>query len=63
LAEPGSEQLCLLCAERAPAPRRALCGRCRAEQFRLLCAEAIGGGFFFVSLAALLYLLGRWYAG
>jgi hypothetical protein len=63
VAEPDRGRVCPLCGEEAPAPPRCLCRQCRAAQFRLLCAEAVGAGFFFVGLAILLYLIGRWYAG
>jgi hypothetical protein len=54
---------CPLCAARPSEPRQPLCSRCRTEQRRLFWIEAFGGGFCFAAVAALLYLLGRWYAG
>ncbi len=44
-------------------PHNPLCAECSAEQRRLFWMEAFGGGFFFVAVAAMLYLLGRWYVG
>ncbi len=54
---------CTLCDIEPPAPGKRLCRKCRAEQGKLLLLEAVGGGFCFVAVAVLLYLLGRWYAG
>jgi hypothetical protein len=55
--------VCRLCEDRPAEPGGALCSGCRSHQRRLLIAEAAGAGVFFASVSALLYLLGRWYAG
>ncbi len=55
--------LCPLCEEAPPDPGTELCGDCRLDQRRRMLLEAIGGGASFAALAALLYLLGRGFAG
>ena len=65
-AEPpdaGAEAVCALCEGRPRQAGHSLCGQCRSGQFRLLAKEGLGAGLLFVSLAILLYMLGRWYAG
>ena len=62
-ADAGPEAVCALCELRPSLAGHSLCRECRAGQVRLLAREGLGAGLLFVSLAILLYMLGRWYAG